>query len=300
MFSDLHHDPGIFYNSSVETIKTFHKAAVENGCSFMLHAGDLCSGPSLRPDLMEALDNGPIPTYHCLGNHDTDKTAYEEVLKIYHMPNGHYHFDTSGYRFVVLDPNYCLVDGEYIHYDLGNYFKWGEFRDHTPPEQLVWLEETIETSPYPCILVSHDSYERESEGAKEAKSVQEIIRKVNAKSPHKVLMVMNGHYHRDNLRILDNVLYWDINSVWMDWVGKNDCHLYPDEYYEKYSAMDKAVYYSDPLYAIVTIEGNTITIEGKESSMLFGVQRKDTGRNQWDSDGRASAPRIQSAKLTLL
>ena len=301
MFADLHYAPGVFYGSELDTVRMFQKRAVEEGCDFMLHAGDLCHGPSRVPELMELFDNGPIPTYHCLGNHDTDGTPYKETLKLYHMPNGHYHFDTCGHRFLVLDPNYCFVNGEYIHYDMGNYFQWPGNRDYTPPEQIEWIEKTIDESPYPCILVSHDSYEREFNSSRDFKKVHQIIRQANKKSPHKVLIVINGHHHRDFIRILDNVIHWDVNSVTYDWIGEPEHQgMYPQELYEKWSAMKNIVPYTDPLYAIVTIEGTTITIEGTESTMLCGVNREHIGAPLLDGAGRSVTPRIQSMKLTLL
>ena len=301
MFSDFHYIPGYLYDANLDTLRMFFRRAKEEGCDFILHAGDLCHGPSTVPELMELLKTSPVPVYHCLGNHDTDLTPYEETLALYHMPDGHYFFDTCGYRIIVLDANYCKVDGEYIHYSMGNYYKWPEYRDHTPPEQLRWLEETIAGSPWPCILVGHDSYEREADGAKDLREVQRIIRRANEERPHKVLMAMNGHYHRDNLRILDNVLYWDVNSVNYDWIGKPEHHdLFPKELYEKFSRMKNIVCYRDPLHAIVTVEGNTITIEGTESEMLCGIGRAEVGANLFDESGRPTVPHIQSARITLL
>ncbi len=122
----------MFYGSDLETPRMFIRRAQEENCDFILHAGDLCHGPAQVPELMEIFDNSPIPVYHCLGNHDTDGTAYEETLKLYHMENGYYFFDTCGYRILVLDPNYCCVNGEYIHYSLGNYFQWHGNRDNPP------------------------------------------------------------------------------------------------------------------------------------------------------------------------
>ena len=300
MFSDFHYYPGVFYGDTVDTIKTFQRRAQEEGCEFILHAGDLCHGPSTVPELMEVCNNSPVPMYHCLGNHDTDQTSYEETLKLYNMPNGYYYFDCKGYRFIVLDPNYCKVDGEYIHYDLGNYFQWPDFRDYTPPEQLAWLEKTIAQSENPCILVSHDSYERAGfTAAKESKEVQQIVRQANAKRRNHVLMVMNGHHHRDYLRILDNVLYWDVNAVHYDWIGEKQHDAYPEEMRKRWKWLGKTVNYADPLYAIVTLEGNTITIEGVESTMLMGVSRKTIGKREYDEGGRILDPRIQSCKITL-
>ena len=63
--------------------------------------------------------------------------------------------------------------------------------------------------------------------------------------------------------------------------------------------MDDIVAYTDPLYAIVTVEGNTVTIEGVESTMLYGINREHIGAPLLDSSGRSVKPRIQSAKITL-
>lgn len=299
MFSDLHYAPRVFYPASLDTVRFFQKRALEEGCDFILHAGDLCHGPSRVPELMEICDNSPVPFYHCLGNHDTDGTPFEDTLKYYHMPDGHYHFDCKGYRFIILDPNYCYVDGKYIHYDLGNYFRWPGNRDFTPPEQLQWLAQTVDESPYPCIFVSHDSYEREKGGARQFREVQEIIRRANAKQHGKVLMVMNGHYHRDNLRILDNVLHWDINSASYDWIGEEKHKFYPQALCDQFACVANCIVYNDPLYAIVTIEGSTITIEGTESSMFMDVTRETLGAPLLDNAARPVVPKIQSCKITL-
>lgn len=299
MFSDLHYVPDLFYGSDLETVKMFLRRAKEENCDFILHAGDLCHGPSTVPELMALFEDSSVPVYHCLGNHDTDRTSYAQTLVAYHMPNGYYYFEEKGYRFVVLDPNYCKVDDQYIHYDLGNYYQWPGNRDYTPPEQLAWVEKTLEESPYPCIIVSHDSYEREAQSSRDFAKVQDIIRKINKNEPNKVLMVINGHHHRDFLRILDNVLYWDVNSVTYDWVDTAHQGMYPQELYEKYACMKNILAYTDPLYAIVTVEGNTITIEGTESTMLCGVDRAKIGAPLLDGSGRPVSPKIQSAKLTL-
>ena len=114
-------------------------------------------------------------------------------------------------------------------------------------------------------------------------------------------MVMNGHYHRDFIRILDNVIHWDINSVTYDWVGEPEHQgMYPQELYEKWACMKNIVPYTDPLYAIVTIEGTTVTIEGTESTMLNGINREHIGAKLLDGAGRSVTPRIQSAKIALL
>ncbi len=298
MFSDFHHYPGVFKAGTVEDMRMLQRRAVEENCTFLLHAGDLCHGPDLVPELMEACDASPLPLHHCLGNHDTDGTSLARTLECYHMPAGHYYFDEGGYRFVICNPNYYFLDGEYVPFDLGNYYAHGPLRHYMPTDQLAWLEQTIADSPYPCILISHESFERETSGVKNYAEVRRIINAANARRPHSVLLCINGHNHRDNLRILDGVCYWDLNSTSYDWID-NPHRLYPAELYEEYSHIGNTVIYNDLLYAIVELEGTTIRIRGMESTMFLGVNREHTDNPVFDAKGRPVSPTIQSACITL-
>ena len=297
IFSDLHHLPGVFMGGSVEALTCIQQRAARENCSFIIHAGDFCHGPSHITDYLALYNNFRIPSYHCLGNHDSDNTPYEETLRLYHMPDGHYFFDNSGCRFIICDPNYYYANGEYIHYDMGNYYKYGAYRDYMPPDQLQWLRETIEASPFPCVLISHESFER-PDGVKNRKEVLAIIREANRKKPHSVILCINGHYHRDFIRILDNVCFFDLNSTSYDWVDKkHDC--YPAALCQQYSLISNTLVYNDPIHAVITIEGTAITIEGMESTMLMGINREHTDNPIYDAAGRPVVPMVQSAKITL-
>ena len=99
LFSDLHHYPGVFMGGTWEHLREIQRRAEEENCEFLIHAGDFCHGPTLVPDYVKAYNDFHIPSYHCLGNHDSDKTSYEETLKYYNMPNGYYFFDNGGSGF---------------------------------------------------------------------------------------------------------------------------------------------------------------------------------------------------------
>ena len=89
-----------------------------------------------------------------------------------------------------------------------------------------------------------------------------------------------------------------MNAVRYDWVDiAHD--FYPQELCEQYEKIKNTVVYNDPLYAIVTLEGNTITIEGTKSSMFMGINREMTGNSICDKMGRPVVPEIKSAKITL-
>lgn len=301
VFADLHHYPGVFEGGTDEELAFIRDRAVSEHCSFIIHAGDFCHGPTLVPDYVKAYNDFPIPAYHCLGNHDSDSTSYAETLRMYNMPDGHYYFDCEGYRMIVCDPNYYKLDGEYIHFDLGNYYKHGEARDWMPPDQLEWLRETIETAPGPCILISHESFER-PDGVQNRQDVLDIINAANRKRPRSVILCINGHYHRDFIRILDGVCYFDLNSAAYDWLEKAHDN-YPKELCEKTRLLNHTVVYNDPIHAVVTLEetpdGTAITIDGMESTMFMGINREHTDNSIYDRAGRPVVPRVQSAKLEI-
>lgn len=298
LFADLHHYPGVFMGGTWEDLALLQRRAEEENCEFLIHAGDFCHGPSLVPEYVKAYNDFHIPSYHALGNHDSDKTPLAETLRAYNMPDGHYYFDHNGYRMIVVDPNYYCVDGEYVHYDMSNYYPYGAYRDFVPPDQLRWLEETIASAPHPCVLISHESFEREADGVQNAADVRRIINEANAHRPHSVILCINGHYHRDFVRVLDGVCYLDMNSVSYDWVEKEH-NCYPEEIARDIRLLNHTVVYDDPLYAIVTLEGTTIDIQGVESTMFMGVTREMTGNRKCDLAGRPVTPRVQSMKITL-
>lgn len=185
-----------------------------------------------------------------------------------------------------------------MHFSMGNYFKFGPYRDHMPPDQQKWLEETIDSSPYPCIIFNHSSFERGPDGVKNQKAVREIINRANQKKPHSVLMCINGHFHRDHIGILDQVCYMEINSASYEWVANAHDH-FPEELKAQYRLIDHTVIYNDPLYAIVTMEGNRIAVQGTESSLFMGIGREDTPNPPFDKCGHPVVPRVQSARICL-
>ncbi len=305
IFADLHYYPGAFLKGTLEDLRLIQERAEREQVDFMIHAGDLCHGPSKMPEIVKRYNEFHIPSYHCLGNHDTDNTSREETLSMYNMKEGHYYFDEKGYRFIICDPNYCLIDGEYVPYSLGNYYglAWEQI-DHMPPEQIAWLETAIAESDWPCVLISHQSLERDVmlPGAgvvKEVQEVRRVINEANRRKPHSVLMCINGHLHRDFIRILDNVCYFELNSTSYDWL--NEPHdRYPEELRKQYRLLKHTVLFNDPVHAIISLDGTTIDIEGMESDMFMGVRTEDTGNNPlWDKAGRAFTPKVQSARFTL-
>lgn len=316
IFSDLHYAPGVLYGASRDSLRLIQQRAEENHCDFIIHAGDICYGPGPIEDFVREYNDFHIPSYHCLGNHDCDKTPLEDTLRLYNMKEGYYYFDCKGYRIIVADTNYFLEDGVYTHNNLRNQYDHPATQDHLPVQQLEWMRGVIEASPFPCLIISHASFEREviipkdeaemiqlsheANACKNAADVRSMIREINEKQHGKVLMVMNGHHHHDFLRILDNVLYWDINTTAYDWVCDTPHDKFPKEITDEYRLANHTIVFESPLTAVVTLEGSAITIEGSESTCYKGVTREMVGDYVLDRSGRPTTAKIQSAKLMLL
>lgn len=305
VFADLHYHPGVWTNTEdTSFLEKIMARAEKERCDMMIHLGDFMHG--VRTDAQKAFlklyNDFKIPGYHILGNHDQDGNPYKETCEAYRMPDGHYTFDKGGFRFVVADPNYfCNEPGKFIHHENGNYFKRikGSTINWIPPAQMEWLRSTIIGSPYPCIVLSHQSFER-GRGAPvmNKKDVQAIFNEANAKKPGTVRLVMNGHMHMDHLRVLDNILYWDVNSANYQYYGKKH-DRYPAEYVKTHRGAVNNIGWKEPLSAILTMWPNgRIKIEGSKSDWLFGVSPQDAGYPPCDGDGRETLPVIQSADMT--
>lgn len=302
VFADIHYKPGVwgFPNSSKEWLDRIIDRAKREKCDFVIHCGDMCHNPPAVKDYIDHYNGCGLPAYHVFGNHETDGCSYEDALKAFGIEKGNYSFDRNGFRFIVVDTNYFYRKsiGGYVHFGKG-VKQPGDVWGRIPDEQYAWIERTIDESPYPCVTFSHLSFER----AVGNRRMQEIFAKANAKTPGKVRMSINGHYHCDHLRLLDDVLYFDVNSASYQWIGAKRAHShYPLEFFQRQGLGNRVrkvpwIAYNDPLCAIVTMTADGgVRIEGMESSFACGVLPKKVGI-ELDYHFRATTSRIQSANL---
>ena len=311
VFADIHYTPGTFPNSTKEWLGQIIDHAKAEKCDFIIHCGDFTSYPVRYSEYVDFYNNCGLPAYHVIGNHDDDGNTHEETLKAYRLEHGHYFFDRNGFRFVIVDPNHIKYgDGRIEHYSKGNYFKKnsaaGDVIGVVPPEQLVWLKETIGNSPYPCVVFSHQSFERPTGNAcHNFSEVLAIFDEANRKSPGKVRMAINGHHHRDFIRTLNEVVFFDLNSASFDWIGNRAHDKYPKEYIEKHKLRTRKggkcpfLAWDDPIHAIVTMDTDgLIKIDGMESKFSCGVMPESVGV-RFDGCGRMTTACVQSAEMRM-
>lgn len=297
IFSDIHRSAGSFDGGTYEDLEFFEARAKREGCDFIIHGGDLCHGPTYKDnaEFVKAYNELSVPTYHCIGNHDADHSTYEEVLEHYKMENGYYYIDGNGARLIVLNPNYYLEDGKYVNYSMGNYYY--KSRDHIPPEQLDWLRETIASSKDPCILLSHESLER-PDGIKNKEAVLDIINEANKRKKYSVVLCINGHSHKDYMRVMDGVCYFEINSASFE-ILEHRHNYYPEDLCKKLKDVNATLVINDPICAVVEVIGNAVDVKGMESSFFMGVTKDMTDDPLYDDAGRLATAEIKDFHVIL-
>lgn len=302
VFSDFHYYPNRYMNPGFEGLRKLQKAAEDAGCDMIIQLGDFTHGPTTVKEFVDEYNNFHIPSYNCLGNHDTELCDVHETIKAYKMPDVHYTLDIGGYRFIIVDTSYFFDGEKYQPYYQENYFAYPNTRETLPPEEIAFIKESIETSPYPCIICSHASFERYDD-VTNRHLVTEIIDEANRKKPLSVIMCMNGHRHKDHTSIINNVIYQEITSPAFDCASAPPTpphDKFKKEDYEEYRYAGWIICPNDILYYIITLEGTTVTVEGSAPTTMYcGIGHKELGMPEYDRMGRKYNPFVGSYKITL-
>ena len=300
-FTDLHHSPQTFPHNAAAFLNTILQRAENSRVDFVIQLGDLLHTPSQNQELASIYNSFSLPTYNVLGNHDTDQEDLSYILQMYNLEKSYYFFDRNGYRFIVLDPNYAVVDGELTHYaPVPQVAKRNHLRGEIPPEQLAWLEETVAQSPYPCVLFCHQSLER-TNGIRNRDDVWTILCAANRRKMHSVILCINGHYHYDCCTFVNGVCCLDLNSSSYYWSHVKH-ELYTTDIYEKYPLAANCLYYKKPLSALITLHGTEIIeIAGTPGEFLVPIShdlllKLDQKRL---SDKRLCSPSIRNYTVDL-
>ena len=281
-FSDYHLFPQNRNPWGLKGIYTIIERAKESRSDVILQCGDFAMDSVHDREGMDLLyrNSAGIPAFGCYGNHELEKVESLEALnKAFGLDNSYYYVDLKGFRIVSTDTNYYKENGKLHHYEG---YSWGkgspEGYNMLGDEQLEWLEKTLMESPYPCIILSHASFKSISVASADAVKVREIINRVNAISHRKVMMCLNGHYHRDDISVLDNVVFFSINSTYnSEWIP-NEHNCFPAEFVKEYPYAVHNAYFTDPLSATIYIcDDGTVKIKGMKTDYLYDVTPEKFG-----------------------
>lgn len=251
----------------LERVKAFVDTARARGVDFIIELGDFARLDSASAPYREAWNSFEGYRYHVIGNHDCDRYSSDGYAAGAGMPGRYYSFDKGGYHFVVLDGNnWADKDGNIHHYDHGNYY--GKSVDWMDREQLEWLRRDLASTDKRCILFSHQSIDFRLKNGEEVRRVlEEENRRAGRK---KVVLAFSGHDHSNYNREINGINYSQVNSASYVWIGKETQteRRFPKEINDRYSLMKYSMMYDRPLWAIVTLTDDGISIEGVKGQFM--------------------------------
>lgn len=136
--------------------------------------------------------------HYVLGNHCVDTLTKAEFLGAIGREKSFYSFDRGGIHFVILDA--CFrADGQ--PYGRKN-FQWTDA--NIPAEELQWLRDDLASNTLPTILFTHQRLDTDdNHGIRNASQVRDLI----DASRSKVLAVLQGHSHKNDVRQIGKTFY---------------------------------------------------------------------------------------------
>ena len=265
--TDIHQD--IMHDAAIR-LQQFLDVAEKQNLDFVIDLGDFCFPKNENLDFVKIWKSSPIEKFNVLGNHDMDMGNKNDFMNFVGMKERYYSFDRGDIHFIVLDPNNLYIDGNYIPYQNGNFYKPAEQRAHVDPAQMDWLKNDLSKTQKHCIVFSHQSFQNET-ACQNGEQVRAIFEEANRNAGFtKVVAAFSGHDHTDYATEINGIQYIQINSMSYQWVGeKYKCpERFPDSINKLRPSLQYTTPYKDPLFAIVTINENSLELKGIESSFV--------------------------------
>lgn len=249
-------------------LQTFLNAAEKAHVDFMIDLSDFVFPKKENDQYLAMWKCCPIEKYNVIGNHDAETCSKQEFMDYVGMKSRYYSFDKGNMHFIVLDPNNLHIDGKYVPYDHGNFFIDESKRAFVDPEQIEWLKKDLQKTNKRCIIFSHQSLEMCVGNREEIRS---ILEKENQRAGfQKVVACLNGHHHTNYEKVINGIVYIQINSASNQWLGEDyECttRFAPAEY-KRRPALKYLLPWKDCLYAIVTIDKEGLDLKGVESEFI--------------------------------
>lgn len=317
LFADFHYAKNA-YPSTVAQLEEILARGHRENVDLVLHAGDFANNYQASPEALKTLlqNKYGFEVAGVAGNHELEgENTWDFVIprlsnipdRVYGNGTGdtseegawYYYFDRLGYRIVCLDSTYSYNEAEDVWERNKGFRKREENIKEMSigPTQRAWLEGVLTDAAEKelrCIVITHFSicptYRSHNS---DHRDVMDIFARVNAKRRGTVLMAINGHHHSNFVDVVENVLYFNVNTTGNGkWQPDKEPH-YDDsmtfdfvEYDEKgdpvrtykrpYTDLrgsTRTWYFKDPLSAVVTISpDDVITINGMEGEWLFGIE----------------------------
>lgn len=218
LFSDLHFCQsdnlglGRAPRLGIERLRVAVKGFKSAGVEMIICLGDLTDrveGDSKEDTLINLREVlsviGDIPFYLVSGNHDflnlsRADMASEGVLLSPFCIRG------ESAHIIGLDANFRA---DMRHFDEAGE-KWDDA--HIPPSQLEMLDNELEASDVPCVVLIHENLDPCVDFSHQVRNAPEV-REVIANHANKVKSVIQGHFHYGAQGVYDGVEYQTLKSI---------------------------------------------------------------------------------------
>jgi len=206
-----------FYRESLDKLAECVELMNAEKVDFLIELGDFKDQgkpPVERETLsyLEAVENvfGQFdgPTYHVLGNHDTDSVSKKQFLSRVENTNidpgrSYYSFDVNRLHCIVLDANYRADGADYDH---GN-FDWTDA--NVPTAELTWLVQDLAGASGPVVVFTHQLLD--GTGSVYVKNGDQVRRILEDSG--KVLAVFQGHHHSGSYSNIAGIHYYTLKAL---------------------------------------------------------------------------------------
>ncbi len=282
--TDVHKD--IMHDAN-ERLQAFIDTATKEKVDFIIQLGDFCLPKPENQQFLAIFNSFKGSKYHVLGNHDLD-SGYTKTdnLKFWNQAKSYYSFDKNKFHFIVLDGNDTTNPPQkgYAHF-IGK-------------EQIRWIQNDISNTNLPIIIFSHQSL-FDPFGTENDSIIRKIFEEENAKNhKKKIIACFNGHTHVDNYKQINDIWYFQLNSMSYYWLGKGYEHIrYSKTIDKEYPFIKFTAPYKKPLFAIITINHNgTINIKGQKSEWI-GISPTEINFNRPGYEGMVK-PEISDINIS--
>lgn len=253
LIADFHRDA--IHDSDLR-LQTFLEEINRVEVHAKIQLGDFAIPKPANTSFIASFNQGNIPAYHVLGNHDMDEGySKEQAIQAFGMPSAYYAQVIQGVRILVLDGN-----------DPGSPTTKGGYASYIGKVQQDWLNQQLEDSKEPVIVISHQPIAG-------IYTIDNAVEIQNLLSVHasKIILAINGHAHVDQLIKVAGVSYLHINSASYYWVGEKHRHLSLDaNTHAAYPLLAFTCPYADVLFGVLTLDrrAKKLTLKGRKSSWI--------------------------------
>jgi predicted phosphodiesterase len=253
LIADFHRDA--IHDSDLR-LQTFLEEMNRVEVHAKIQLGDFAIPKPANTSFIAAFNQGNIPAYHVLGNHDMDEGySKEQAIQAFGMPSAYYVQVIQGIRILVLDGN-----------DTGSPTTKGGYASYIGKEQQDWLNQQLEESKEPVIVISHQPIAG-------IYTIDNPVEIQNLLSVHasKIILAINGHAHVDQFIKVGGVSYLHLNSASYYWVGEKHRHLSLDaKTHAAYPLLAFTCPYADVLFGVLTLDrrAKKLTLKGRKSSWI--------------------------------